>query len=384
MCKSYLPIYGNTYWAGKTPNINELAQKGTVFNKFYTSAPSTVMAFRGIVTGKFAHETPYSDYIPMEIPETDEDFFNYAASKGYSCHIMWDAKWEHMVLRYGNCFGKKTIIHNVEGLNQPVGPHCDHKFFLKDNDLLLEKTIETLEKEVQKTLETGSKVLLWLHLPHVISGRTGYGGDIDAFDQCVGMLRNYFEDDCIWISADHGNMDGYNTKLSYGFDVYTPAIQIPFITPKTEGLSHCDFNVSNVDMRSIVLDRKIPKRQYIYSDCAYYAQPHRKIAILAHDFSYIFNKQGKKEEMYDLIFDPNERCNIVKDYTYDTDRKLNVLIREVFFTPRWEERDKYLPEFRKELKKVWKNAPFILEVRGLLLSFAKKTIVIARKILLGR
>ena len=56
MCKSYLPIYGNTYCAGKTPNIDELASKGTVFEKFYTSAPSTVMAFREIVTGKFAHD----------------------------------------------------------------------------------------------------------------------------------------------------------------------------------------------------------------------------------------------------------------------------------------------------------------------------------------
>ena len=60
-------------------------------------------------------------------------------------------------------------------------------------------------------------------------GRSGYGGDIDGFDKCIGMLRQYFDDDSIWISADHGNMDGYKDKFSYGFDVYTPAIQMTWL-----------------------------------------------------------------------------------------------------------------------------------------------------------
>lgn len=378
MCKSYLPVYGNQYWSGKTPNIDELAAKGTVFDKFYTSAPSTVMAFRGIVTGKFAHETPFSDYIPMEIPESDEDIFNYATKLGYSSHLMWDAKWEHMVLRYGNCFGKSTVIHNVKGLNQPVGPHCDHNGRLCDDDILLRKTISVLEEGVREICESEDKIFLWLHLPHVLMGRTGYGEDMDAFDLCVGMLRKYFDDDSIWISADHGNMDGYNGKFSYGFDVYTSAIQIPLISPRIGGLKRCDTIVSNVDMRSIVFEGRIPRRKYIYSDCAYYAQPHRKIAIIANDFAYIYNKKGKKEELYDLIYDPNERCNMADDYFFDTDRKLKTMTSEVYFTPRWDERDLYLSGFREELQKIWKNPSLIVDIRGRLLSIAKKVYVISR------
>ena len=189
LCKSYLPIYGNTYWKGKTPNLDELALKGTVFNKFYTSAPSTVMAIRGIVMGKFAFDTPYIDYIPMEVPENESDLFNYARSLGYEGHLLWDAKWDHMVLRYGNCLGKDTIIHNVEGLNQPVGPHCNHKENIKDNDVLLSKTIAILEKEVSQICDKNNKIFLWIHLPHVLMGRSGYGGDIDGFDKWIGMLR---------------------------------------------------------------------------------------------------------------------------------------------------------------------------------------------------
>ena len=37
-CES-LPIYGNKYW--KTPNIDELANKGTVFRRHYAAGGST-------------------------------------------------------------------------------------------------------------------------------------------------------------------------------------------------------------------------------------------------------------------------------------------------------------------------------------------------------
>lgn len=378
LCKSYLPIYGNTYWKGKTPNLDELALKGTVFNKFYTSAPSTVMAIRGIVMGKFAFDTPYIDYIPMEVPENESDLFNYARSLGYEGHLLWDAKWDHMVLRYGNCLGKDTIIHNVEGLNQPVGPHCNHKENIKDNDVLLSKTIAILEKEVSQICDKNNKIFLWIHLPHVLMGRSGYGGDIDGFDKCIGMLRQYFDDDSIWISADHGNMDGYKDKFSYGFDVYTPAIQIPFIAPRINDMAQCNDNVSNIDLKKIIFENDIPKRRFIYSESAYYAQPHRKIALLKDDFAYIYSKKGKKEELYDLIYDEHVRCNMISDYFYDTDRLLATKTREVYFSPRWEERDNVLIEFREEFKRIWKKPPFLIDLRGRGISFAKKTIVLVR------
>ncbi len=384
LCKSYLPVYGNSYWTGKTPNIDELAKKGTVFNKFYTSAPSTVMAFRGIVMGKFAFDTPYSDYIPMDVPEEATDLFSVARSKGFECHLLWDSKWEHMVLRYGNCFGKNTVIHNVEGLNQPVGPHCNHKEIIHDNDVVLLNTISTLEKEVSQICNTNSNVFLWIHLPHVLMGRSGYGSDIDGFDMCIGMLRRYFNDCNIWISADHGNMDGYKDKYSYGFDVYTSAIQIPFITPRIKDMNVCDYNVSNIDMREIIFEGRVPQREFIYSDTAYYAQPHRKIAILKNDFAYIYTKRNKREELYDLIYDLNERCNLASDYFYDKDRLLNTKLCEVYFSPRWGERDVVISEFRKELRRIWKNPAFYFEIRGRFLSFAKKSFVLFRDKIIRR
>ena len=382
--KEYLPVYGNSYWAAKTPNLDELAAKGTVFTKFYTAAPSTVMAFRSMMYGKWAHETPYADYIPMDIPESDTDFFRIAKQRGYEGHLIWDQTWVKMVLRYGNCFGSNCTIHNVEGLNQPVGPHTNHKEFLKNDDDLLHKTIAKLEDAVREVVLQGKKIVLWIHLPHVISGRTGYGGDIDAFDMCIGMLRKYFDDSHIFISADHGNMDGYHGRYSYGFDVYTPAIEIPFIAPRIQGLERCDYNVSNVDMKRIIFDGVIPKREFIYSDCAYYAQPHRKIAILKDDFAYIYSKAGKKEELYDLKYDRFERCNMMTDTFFDRDRQLTTVTREVYFSPRWSEAEQMREVMRAQLHRIWKTASLPRELRGRVLAFAKIVIVVLRKLLLGR
>ena len=205
MCKTYLPVYGNEYWKDKTPNLDELAKKGTVFNHFIAAAPSTVMSFRAMMTGKFPHEQPYDRYVPKEFPEKDTDFFAVARKQGYHCHIIWDEKWKKMVLHYGNCYGRDTVIHNLHGLRQSVGCHNKSNVPLVPDEEKSKNAINILISEVSEICNSEENVLLWIHLPHVINGRTGYGTDIDLFDQIIGKLRDYFKDENIFISADHGN-----------------------------------------------------------------------------------------------------------------------------------------------------------------------------------
>ena len=383
MCKEYLPIYGNDYWKGKTPNLDELASKGTVFSHFYTAAPSTVMAFRSVLTGKFAHEQPYSDYIPMEVPDEADNFFILAQSRGYETHMIWDEKWERMVLRYGNSFGKNTIIHNVPGLNQEVGVHCKRTGSLVRDDSKVDEAISNLVGVVDTICKEGKKILVWIHLPHVIMGRIGYGDDIDIFDRIIGELRKYFSDDCIYISADHGNMNGYHGKFSYGFDVYTPAIEIPFIAPRINGMRTCETYVSNTDVKELILNEKVVQREFIYSDCAYYAQPHRKLAIISDGFAYIYNKATKKEELYDLTNDYFERCNLMNDTFYDSDRILRTHGQDVYFNPNWKKIAEVRTKFRAEKNRIWKKAGFMVELRGITLSHLKKIYVILRKNFFG-
>lgn len=363
LAKDYLPIYGNKIWKGKTPNIDELSEKGTVFNWHYTAAPSTVMSFRSMITGKFAHEQPYSNYTPKEIPGSNTDMFQIAERLGYEGHIVWDSTWTKMVLRYGNCYGSNTTFHNMESIKQAVGCHHHHFNKLINNEDKVLDTINRIVNEIRSIVESQNKVFIWLHLPHVINGRTSYGSDIDVLDTLIGHLRSLFSDENIFISADHGNMNGYRGKWGYGFDVNTSAIEIPLITPQIEGLSECNVTTSNIDIKALIFERKITYRDYIFSDSAYFAQPHRKLSIIHHNFAYIFNKEDSTEELYDLSNDRYERINLLKSVDYDIDRKVKAPVRDYYYSPYWDDVDKIVEDFRAKRDSIWRKGRALDEMK---------------------
>lgn len=378
LCKEYLPLYGNQLWEGKTPNLDELVAKGTVFNRHYTAAPSTVMAFRAMSTGRFGHDQPYSNYTPKEVPGSSTDLFAMAASRGYKGHIIWDQAWVKMVLKYGNCYGPEVRFHNIPELRQGVGCHYNHNEPLKNNDELCKLTLNKVISEVEKITTENERNFVWIHLPHVLNGRTAYGSDIDVFDHLIGLLREFFNDDSIYVSADHGNMNGFNGKYCYGFDVNTSSIEIPLITPRINGITHYDHVTSNVDLKTIIFEHKIVERRYVFSDCAYYAQPQRKLAIVSDDFAYIFNKKNKSEELYDMNNDRMERCNLLNDSHYDIDRNVTSPVREYYYSPFWDRAESIANEFRDVKKSIWKDAPIVEELRE---KYKRKAIVLIENVL---
>lgn len=354
---SYLPVYGNQYW--KTPNIDELASKGTVFYRFYTGAPSTIMSNMCMFTGLYSYQSELRDYGYTHKRYNGITLFDKAKSLGYSGHIIWDEGWNSVshAVDYYYCYGEDTEFHFLDGFRQGVGAHCIHNGFLKNDFNKTKKVYEMVEEELVKILKKG-KCFIWLHVPHVINGYTGYGQDIEAFDYIVGIVRRYFDDNCIFISADHGNMNGKKNKVGYGFDVYESNAKIPLITPRIDGKTVSNDLVSNIDLGTIILERKIPSRDYVLCDSAFYAQPNRKLAIITKRFKYIYNKLTKTEELYDLEFDPNELCNIMKDYIFDVDRQTKSPLRELYFYPYWNDAEKTRVYFRDLLKTIWKNGSF--------------------------
>ena len=340
-------IYGNKLW--KTPNIDELASKGTIFHNHHTGAPSTIMSNICMFTSRFAHETELSDYVFSKIHYPGETLWSKAETLGYKCHIIWDEAWDSVFKareRYF-CYGENTVIHPLNNLRQGVGAHHKHDGFLAINRDLAGSTIQMLMHEVKSIIESESTpVFLWIHIPHVLNGFNGYGSDIEAFDEIIGHCREYFSDDNIFISADHGNMNAAKGKFCYGFDVYEPSACIPLITPLIEGEKIVKCTTSNVDVCKIIFDRKIPKREFIYCDSAFYKQPYRKLAIYYKQFKYIYNKAEHSEELYDINLDPHENCNLIDDYWYDPKRKGIVPIRELYYYPNWD----ILPDIRALLR----------------------------------
>ncbi len=352
MCRDYLPVYGNQLWKGKTPNLDELAEKGTVFMNCYTAAPSTAMAFLGLSTQKFPYQLDIHDYVPLK-KEFNNNIYNDAKKKGYKCHILWDSRGDDFAKKYTTCFGGAQI-HSLPNLGQPVGMHFPHKDPLQIDEAKSVDVCERIEKVVLSILDD-EPFYLWIHLPHVINGRISYGGDIDVFDTILGMLRKYFPDDAIYIGADHGNMNGSHGALSYGYDAYDQAIRIPLITPRLKCGPVMEDSFSLVDLYKLMFENKLTHRKMIFADTAYYKQPHRKLAIISGNYKYIYNKLDNSEELYDVAFDPNEGINLLSDMYKDSNRNLIYPLRDLLTYPEWDDLHLFLDEAREEKKRIWKQ-----------------------------
>lgn len=359
--KHVLPTYGNKFW--KTPNIDALAEKGTVFNRHYTAAGSTAMAFTAMALGKYCYETGRRAY-KNETALNGNTLFDKIYAQGYECHIMWDDTYTSFAESHFKCQGEHTVIHSLPKIKQTESAHVKGKFddvSFDDAETaialnLIKSEFETIQKNATKP------IFLWFHLPHVMRGRQGYGSDIDVFDAVIGYAREIFGDDDIFVSADHGHMNGWKNKYHYGFDVGEEAICIPLIAPKINDSNTIDFPTSTIQTYDILFERKVAPLPYVMCETAYYAQPKRKIAIISGKYKYCYDKETKKEYLYDLEFDPEENHNLVYPEFYDTDRFLWYSTAQCFYYPYWGEAQNELVKLRGIKNEMWKNGKFFEEL----------------------
>lgn len=364
MCRDYLHHYGILPGQFETPNIDELVEKGTIFNHYYCAAPSTVMAFYSMCTGLFAHETDFQLYEKCHKRIEGKTVFTEAKQYGYDeFHCMWDEDWDAF-LDYYDYFREDVIIHSYKDFRAHVGVHKKGAGIIQNDEEKSIKTLRMIEEEIKSILDTTKSVFLWIHFPHVISGRSGYGSDIDLFDRYIGMIRKYVPDSCIAITADHGNMNGHKGKLAYGFDVNESSACIPLIVPRVDNLRVCNDLVSAVDLFAILYRGEIVKRDYLYCDSAYRAQEHRKLAIIHGHYKYIYNKKDNSEELYDLLYDPTERLSLINDKLFDVDRKIYVNISEEYYYPFWSELLKERLLLRTEKNRIWRDGSFIVILKS--------------------
>lgn len=354
-----LPCYGGCkYYQGKTPNIDELAAKGTMFMRHYTAAPSTSMSMSAMLSGHYLHDftkrKKYENVTTSEMPSIFDDFQH----NGYKCHLVWDGSWMHLAWRFVREFGNesKTQIHNLD-IAQPAG---GNKKSISEKNVRDDKLLDHTCQQIYDTLndiDYSHKQFVWVHLPHVLKGRRSWMDDMDVFDSIVGFIRDLVGDENIYLSSDHGHMNMHKHKIAYGFDVYEPAIRIPLITPRINGVERVYSLTSNIDIPEI-LKGDIPKHEYVISDTRYYAQPGRKTAIVGNRYKLIYNARNNYNELYDLEWDPYENYNILEERFYDIDRKVTIFTDELYFYPRREEaltEFKYLNSVREE---IWRKPSF--------------------------
>ena len=364
LCKDYLHHYGEKPFQFKTPNIDELVDKGTLFTNYYCAAPSTVMAFYSMCTGMFPHDTDFQMYERINFQYKGDTAFTMMKDCGYDeAHIVWDEDWGFLP-EYFDCFRDDVSIHNIEGFRERVSFHKKVEGAVKNDNHQAYFTLNRIKDKLVNLLDTEKSIFIWLHLPHVVRGRAGYGSDIDMFDEYVGMVRSLVPDDCIAITADHGNLNGQKNKLAYGFDPYEKAVHIPLITPRINDSKKIDTNLSSIDLFRVILKKEVPLRNFIYSDTAYRAQKSRKLAIIKDNYKYIYTKSTGEEELYDLLYDPEEHFSIMQDKWFDVDRKLYVESKEEYYYPFWDKLPALREMFQQERKRIWRNGDLKVVIKS--------------------
>lgn len=359
--KGALPVYGNKDW--KTPNIDELAQKGTVFHRHYTAGASTAMAFTSMAIQRYCYETGRKLYDGKEASENGNTIFDLLHEQGYDVHIAWDDSYTSFAKTHFRCEGLHTTVHSLNRIIPQHSPHVTGQFDdLTFKDEETQKGLALVEDLFTSLEHTEKPLFLWFHLPHVFAGRNAYDSDIDVFDTIIGMARTHFNDDCIYVSADHGQMNGHKGKYSYGFDVEESAINIPLITPKFQGMDRVDFPTTTLQMLEIFGVRPFEKREFVMCETAYYVQPKRKVAIVHGNFKLCYDKHGRRFELYDLSYDPAEEHNLFYPEFYDTDRKCWYSLNQRFYYPNWQAVAEEKEFLQKIFYQMWKNGTFLEEL----------------------
>lgn len=359
----YFGPYGSKYT--HTPNIDALAEKGTVFRRHYTAAPSTAMSFCSMFTGKYPYETDKMGYVEVK-PYEGTTLFDVFHERGYECHLMWSNNYVIKAEVFAKCFGKHTIHHDAMKFNQSCGNATYVMEGRKRDEELAQQSLNMIIQEIDNTIDYKTKdIFLWIHMPHCIKGRISYGDDIDIFDSLIGALRERFGDDNMFVTADHGHMNGLKHKTCYGFDVYDRAARIPLITPRIDGLKNVEFVTSNIQLMDIIANRNLKRLPYVIVDSAYYGQLKRKTAIVKDNYMYIYNKYDKSEELYDLELDPHQDINLLSSPIWrDEDRDRHSDIRQLVFYPDWNRIPEIADELRNILKSIWRVGPWKYELRG--------------------
>jgi len=324
-------------------------------------------------------------YDEVEECSEEESIFTELIIKGFKTYVIWPFEWKELAWKYSKIFPEETNVIPLKGISENI--QRDKKRSLIGDKGKSINAIKLIISELDTIASSGEDFFVWVHLPHVIKGQTSYGSDIDLFDKFIGEVRDIVDDDSIYISSDHGHMNMDKGIPVYGFHAYQGTTNIPMITPRIDDLETVEYPTSNIQLKEILIDKKLNILKYIIADTQYYVQENRKLAIIKGDYKYIYNKNDNTEELYDLKFDPSENVNLLSERIYDRNRLGYYNLDEIYYYPNWSSIENIYLELKTEKKRIWRDGNWLEEKIYKLNDFSKrikKLLVLSKKRTKGR
>jgi len=357
----HLECYG--YDRVKTPNINQLASEGILFERNIAQTPLTLPSHSSIFTGTYPLYHGVRDNGGFYLDESHHTLAESLKNKGYAT----------------GAFVAAFVLDSRWGLDQGFDYYYDNfdltKYKTVSLDSVQRRGDEVLA-EVYKWLENQSqqKFFAWIHLydphtpydppePHKTEYRGShfglYDGEIAYVDQLMGEFRDFMEKKnlmdktLIIFTADHGESLGEHKESAHGFFIYDSDIRVPLIIrfPEnkfqgsviTNQVRSIDImptvlnmlggrspeSVQGESMLPLILGKQGGEVLSAYSE-TYWPRYHYGWSELKSlskgQYKFI---DAPKPELYDILEDPGELSNLVNEKAalgHEMKRELEALI----------------------------------------------------------
>ncbi len=327
----YLSCYG--YPEGTTPNIDEVANDGVLFEHVITPVPLTLPAHTSMLTGTIPPYHGVRDNVDYRVSDSNVTLAEIMSKNGYRTAAVIGA----------------FVLDRRFGLNQGFDYYNDR--FEEQYGYLgvSERRGEEVSRLADRWLDehASEKFFLFLHYydPHVdyrpkepFASRykeSPYAGEIAYADYCIGQVMKKLKDLGIYdsamiiITADHGEALGEHGEAEHGFFIYQPTIAVPLIIKcpgygngkrikRTAGLVDLVPTVlgrlgipagsggQGKDLYEYLSDEKQQTgRRHFYCEsvmpAVYDCPPLR--GVITDRWKYI---RAPRQELYDLVRDPGE------------------------------------------------------------------------------
>jgi arylsulfatase A-like enzyme/Tfp pilus assembly protein PilF len=228
----HIGCYG--YEKIKTPNIDQLARKGILFENAFTPIPITLPSHASILTGTYPTFHGVRNNGTYAMPESVISLAEILKEKGYVTAA----------------FVSAYVMDKRFGLDQGFDVYNDDLSGDEDRGFLdKERRAEAVTQATIKWLKEANpaKFFLWVHYfdPHMHYNPPPpfseeykdnlYDGEIAYTDHWLGILLNTMhqlgldENTLIVLTGDHGEGLGEHKEKTHGIFIYDTTLQVPLI-----------------------------------------------------------------------------------------------------------------------------------------------------------
>ena len=334
-----LPVYG--YQDVRTPAIDALAADAVLFERAYAHAPQTLPSHVSMLSGRLPFEHGVRDNLGFTVSPDERLLPDYLKERGFDSGGVVSS----YVLRGELGLGRSFDLYDSQ---MPMAT-SEMSIGQVRRDGLASLTV------AERWLDglSSNRVFLFCHIyePHTpyrpperYSQYAPYDGEVAFADEIVGQLldtlreRQLYDEATIILTSDHGEGLGDHGEREHGVFVYDESIRVPLIiklpaganggTRTPQPVQHIDLVPTILDLvglprpehlrghslRALLADPEaaLPERG-IYSE-ALYPRYHfgwsELLALTGSRYRYI---RAPREELYDLLQDPDEQHNIAAD-----------------------------------------------------------------------